>query len=148
MDGRRISSARPDDATHHDWQPRGAVRRVGVERCPALRPDELLYLQASANVLADAITRLRAEQDTRHQALHDPLTGLPNRALFADRLTVALLQSDRRGMVAVLFLDLDHFKLINDSRGHRAGDELLQRLAARLSTVMRPGDTLAPVRRR
>ena len=114
-----------------------------VERHPALRADELVYLEVSANVLGDAITRLRAEQATRHRALHDPLTGLPNRALFADRLTVALLQSDRRGMVAVLFLDLDHFKLINDSRGHRAGDELLQRFAARLKTVMRPGDTLA-----
>ena len=109
----------------------------------ALAPDERLFLQASANVLADAITRLRAEHDTRHRALHDPLTGLPNRVLFVDRLQVALLQANRRGMVAVLFLDLDHFKLINDSRGHRAGDELLQRLAARLSTVTRPGDTLA-----
>jgi len=145
VDGRRINvGTRHEDATRIAIGSADApFGELCVERCPALRPDELLYLQASANVLADAITRLRAEQDTRHQALHDPLTGLPNRALFADRLTVALLQADRRGMVAVLFLDLDHFKLINDSRGHRAGDELLQRLAARLSTVMRPGDTLA-----
>lgn len=114
-----------------------------VERFPDLRSDELLFLQASANILADAITRLRAEQDTRHRALHDPLTGLPNRALFLDRLTVALSQCSRVGMLAVLFLDLDHFKLINDSRGHSAGDELLQSLAARLASVMRPGDTLA-----
>jgi len=145
VDGRRIIvGTRHEDAIRITIgsadAPFGELR---VERSPALGPDELLYLQANANVLADASTRLRAEQDTRHQALHDPLTGLPNRALFADRLTVALLQSDRRGMVAVLFLDLDHFKLINDSRGHRAGDELLQRFAARLSTVMRPGDTLA-----
>ncbi|MEA2230903.1 MAG: hypothetical protein QOD83_719 [Solirubrobacteraceae bacterium] len=144
-DGRRIDvGTRHDDATRiaigADEAPFGELH---VARCPTLRPDELLYLEVSANVLADAITRLRAEQETRHRALHDPLTSLPNRALFADRLTVALLQSDRRGMVAVLFLDLDHFKLINDSRGHRAGDELLQRLAARLTTVMRPGDTLA-----
>ena len=109
----------------------------------ALRPDERLFLQASVNVLADAITRLRAERDTRHLALHDPLTGLPNRTLFLDRLTVALRQSARRGTVAVLFLDLDHFKFINDSRGHGAGDQLLQKLAERLTTVMRPGDTLA-----
>ena len=114
-----------------------------VARDPALRADELLFLQASANVLADAITRLRVERDTRWRALHDPLTGLPNRTLFLDRLTVALRQSARRGTVAVLFLDLDHFKFINDSRGHRAGDELLQKLAERLTTVMRPGDTLA-----
>jgi diguanylate cyclase (GGDEF)-like protein/PAS domain S-box-containing protein len=114
-----------------------------VERLPALSRDELLFCEASANILADAITRLRAEEDTRHRALHDPLTGLPNRALFLDRLTVALSQSRRRELVAVLFLDLDHFKLINDSRGHSAGDELLQSLAARLRSVMRPGDTLA-----
>lgn len=114
-----------------------------VERFPDLRSDELLFLQASANILADAITRLRAEQDTRHRALHDPLTGLPNRVLFLDRLTVALAHCSRVGMLAVLFLDLDHFKLINDSRGHSAGDELLQSLAARLASVMRPGDTLA-----
>jgi diguanylate cyclase (GGDEF)-like protein/PAS domain S-box-containing protein len=114
-----------------------------VERLPALSCDELLFCEASANILADAITRLRAEEDTRHRALHDPLTGLPNRVLFLDRLTVALSQSHRRELVAVLFLDLDHFKLINDSRGHSAGDELLQSLAARLRSVMRPGDTLA-----
>jgi len=114
-----------------------------VERFPALSSDELLFLKAGANILADAITRLRAEQDTRHRALHDPLTGLPNRALFLDRLTVALSQCSHVGMLAVLFLDLDHFKLINDSRGHSAGDELLQSLAARLAGMMRPGDTLA-----
>ncbi|MEA2195073.1 MAG: hypothetical protein QOG42_1507, partial [Solirubrobacteraceae bacterium] len=114
-----------------------------VARSPALSSDELLFLQASANILADAIRRLRAEDDTRHRALHDPLTGLPNRVLFLDRLSVALLQSRRIGMLAVLFLDLDHFKLINDSRGHSAGDELLQRIGVRLARVMRPGDTLA-----
>ena len=114
-----------------------------VGRAPALSSDEGQFLRSSANILTDAITRLRAEHDTRQRALHDPLTGLPNRVLFLDRLTVALLQADRLGMVAVLFLDLDRFKLINDSRGHTAGDELLQGIAARLAGVMRPGDTLA-----
>ncbi len=145
VDGRRI-----DIGPHGEYATRvrigsddtafGELRVGGV---PALRPDELLFLEASANVLADAITRLRAEDDTRQRALHDALTGLPNRTLFVDRLSVALRQSDRRGAVAVLILDLDHFKFINDSRGHRAGDELLQKLAERLSDVMRPGDTLA-----
>jgi diguanylate cyclase (GGDEF)-like protein len=94
-------------------------------------------------VLADAIERLKAEDDMRHQALHDPLTGLPNRTLLADRLTQALRRATRKGSVAVLFLDLDQFKLINDSRGHHAGDELLRAVATRLSSVMRPGDTVA-----
>jgi diguanylate cyclase (GGDEF)-like protein/PAS domain S-box-containing protein len=144
-DGRRI-----DVGPHGEYATRvtigsddAAFGELRVARVPALRADELLFLQASANVLADAITRLRAEDDTRHRALHDALTGLPNRTLFVDRLSVALRQSDRRGAVAVLFLDLDHFKFINDSRGHRAGDELLQELATRLADVMRPGDTLA-----
>jgi diguanylate cyclase (GGDEF)-like protein len=115
--------------------------RVG--RSPAPTTDELAFLEAIANIIADAIQRLHAEKAMRHQALHDPLTGLPNRTLLGDRLTQALQRSTRRGPVAVLFLDLDNFKLINDSRGHRAGDELLCTVAARLTGVMRPGDTVA-----
>jgi diguanylate cyclase (GGDEF)-like protein len=115
--------------------------RVG--RSPAPTTDELAFLEAIANIIADAIQRLHAEKAMRHQALHDPLTGLPNRTLLADRLTQALQRSTRRGPVAVLFLDLDNFKLINDSRGHRAGDELLCTVAARLTGVMRPSDTVA-----
>jgi diguanylate cyclase (GGDEF)-like protein len=118
----------------------GFLRVVSV---PALSPDESAFLQATANVLADAIERLKAEEDMRYQALHDPLTGLPNRTLLADRLTQALRQVARKGSVSVLFLDLDQFKLINDSRGHRAGDELLRAVASRLSSIMRPGDTVA-----
>jgi diguanylate cyclase (GGDEF)-like protein len=114
-----------------------------VESSPAPTPDELAFLEATASVIADTIQRLRAEQVMRHQALHDPLTGLPNRTLLGDRLTHALQRSSRRGPVAVLFLDLDHFKLINDSRGHRAGDELLCTVATRLRLVLRPGDTVA-----
>ena len=95
-------------------------------------PDELDFLQAIAHVLADAIERERAEERMRHGALHDPLTSLPNRTLFADRLDLALARA-RRGetAVSVLFLDFDHFKLVNDSLGHGAGDELLCALAAR-----------------
>jgi len=118
--------------------------RVGAAATRPTAPDELAFLQATANVLAEAVERLRSEHELRHQALHDPLTGLPNRTLFLDRLTVAIPRAVRRGRsVAVLFLDLDNFKLINDSRGHRAGDELLRALAARLDAALRPGDTVA-----
>jgi diguanylate cyclase (GGDEF)-like protein len=91
-----------------------------------------------------AIERKRAEVELAHQALHDGLTGLPNRALFLDRLQLALARVQRRpSAVAVLFLDLDRFKVINDSLGHEIGDCLLVELAQRLQSVLRPGDTVA-----
>jgi diguanylate cyclase (GGDEF)-like protein/PAS domain S-box-containing protein len=106
--------------------------------------DDVHFVQSVANVLADAIERSGAEEEIRHQAVHDPLTRLPNRILFLDRLAHALAQSNRRRtMVAVLFLDIDHFKLINDSLGHPAGDELLTAVAPRLKDTLRPGDTVA-----
>jgi diguanylate cyclase (GGDEF)-like protein len=122
--------------------------RVGEMRATAaagvLTEDDGAFVQALSNVLADAIDRRRSEEEMRRQALHDPLTGLPNRTLFIDRLTSSIIQGVRRGTsVGVIFLDLDHFKLINDSRGHRAGDELLQAFALRLAEAVRPGDTVA-----
>ncbi|HET8672901.1 MAG TPA: diguanylate cyclase, partial [Thermoleophilaceae bacterium] len=106
--------------------------------------DDVNFLQAVANVLAAAIERRRNEQETRHRALHDPLTGLPNRDLFRDRLQHALARARRRDTtLAVLFLDLDNFKYVNDTLGHEAGDELLRLLAPRLSDAIRAGDTLA-----
>jgi diguanylate cyclase (GGDEF)-like protein len=91
-----------------------------------------------------AIERKRSEAELAHQALHDPLTALPNRALFIDRLTVALDRSRRKGaLVAVLFLDVDNFKRINDSMGHAAGDLLLTVLAGRFREMLRPMDTVA-----
>jgi diguanylate cyclase (GGDEF)-like protein len=115
-----------------------------VLRATPFAPDEIAFLEATANVLADAIERRRAEEQMRRQGLHDPLTGLPNRTLFMDRLSLALNQAARRKTsVAVLFIDLDRFKLVNDSLGHGAGDELLCMLAARLVEVLRPGDTVA-----
>jgi diguanylate cyclase (GGDEF)-like protein len=94
--------------------------------------------------LMHAIERKRSEIQLAHQALHDPLTGLPNRALFLDRLGVALDRSRRTSAsVAVLFLDVDNFKEINDSFGHAAGDRVLAALAERLRAMLRPMDTVA-----
>jgi len=109
----------------------------------AFSPEDVSFLQAVANVLADAIDRVRTEEETRRRGLHDPLTGLPNRTLVLDRIAHALARADRgEASVAVLFLDVDNFKVVNDSLGHRAGDNLLRQLAARLSDAVRPADTV------
>ena len=95
-------------------------------------------------VSRDISERKSAELELAHRALHDGLTGLPNRTLFLDRLGQALRRSRRRDrVVAVVFLDLDRFKLVNDSLGHKAGDRLLVDVAMRLSSALRPSDTLA-----
>ena len=97
-----------------------------------------------SGVLSDITERKVLENQLKHQAFHDPLTGLANRALFVDRVKHALERADRESSrVAVLFFDLDDFKNINDSLGHGAGDELLVAMAARLSECLRPGDTFA-----
>lgn len=97
-------------------------------------------------VLATDVTmRKRAEEQLLHNALHDALTGLPNRALFLEHLRHAIERNGIRGrkIFAVLFLDFDHFKVINDSLGHMEGDNLLKLIAERLSETLRPGDIVA-----
>ena len=103
------------------------------------------FLQALANVLADALERQAIEDAIRDRAVHDPLTGLPNRVLFVDRLEHALARLGRHSpaLCAILFLDLDHFKLVNDSLGHHVGDELLTAAAPRLKQALRSSDTVA-----
>lgn len=92
----------------------------------------------------DVTERKALENQLRHQAFHDPLTQLPNRALFLDRLTHALRVSERRPrQLAVLFIDLDRFKVVNDSLGHAAGDALLIAAANRIVDAVGPGDTVA-----
>ena len=96
-------------------------------------------------MLEDISDRKRDEEELVHRALHDGLTGLPNRELFLDRLRLAIEQRERPSTsgTAVIFLDLDGFKRVNDSMGHDAGDRLLVAVAGRLNEGLRPGDTAA-----
>ena len=137
------------DAVREAWR-----EGSGTVSFRATRADgEVVWVESSLRAVEDALVvvsrdvtaRRRAELALAHRALHDPLTGLPNRALFGDRLALALRRRVRRGTgtVAVFFLDVDRFKLVNDSLGHEAGDLLLLEVAARLESAVRPADTVA-----
>ncbi len=103
---------------------------------------ELMYYEGTVE---DITARKSAQDQLLHDALHDKLTGLSNRALFSDRMTQAFARLKRHpdAVFAVLFLDFDRFKNINDSLGHMAGDELLVAIAGRLESCLRPGDTVS-----
>src|SRR3954469_12182633 len=117
---------------------------IAVVADSPLGEDEENFVRGVANVLAVALGRLRGEERMRHDALHDPLTGLANRALCRERLIHALARASRDdGAACVLFIDLDDFKGVNDLYGHAAGDALLIALSRRLVTTVRPADTVA-----
>jgi diguanylate cyclase (GGDEF)-like protein len=125
--------------------PFGLLSALSTER-HKFASDDVNFLKALANVLANAIQRKAAEESIRHQALHDPLTGLPNRTLLLDRLAHWGERADRSGSRAgVIFIDLDLFKLVNDALGHEGGDEVLVEATQRMHQAMRPMDTLARV---
>lgn len=152
----------PDDLPlarlHCESMQRGGTRVLGHE-CRFIRADDLTLwvLVSTSRVpevpghpahlimhIQDISDRKALEAELTHRALHDPLTGLPNRALLMDRLEHALGRSRRSSNpTCVFFLDLNEFKTVNDTHGHGAGDAVLQQLARRLSAILRPGDTAA-----
>ena len=106
--------------------------------------EEVAFLESVAATLGAAVRRCELENELQHQALHDSLTGLPNRALALDRVDRALVRAARSGdAVAVLLLDLDDFKAVNDTLGHGVGDRLLTELATRLEAAVAPSDSVA-----
>lgn len=135
------------------------VGLVGINYEVTTQKAARLALQAAHTQAAEAAVRLQAtvarldlevkerqrfEQELRHQAMHDSLTGLPNRALLMDRIGQAVEVARRETqLLTLLFLDLDRFKIVNDSLGHAAGDELLRVVTRRISLFLRPGDTFA-----
>ncbi|MFN3486451.1 MAG: putative bifunctional diguanylate cyclase/phosphodiesterase, partial [Planctomycetota bacterium] len=140
----RPQATAPPESHEHAWVTRhGARPRVAWSKVDLQDPSGALG--GRLVTATDVTERTSLEQQLLHDAFHDSLTGLPNRALFMDRLGQSLRHAQRRRerLFAVLFLDLDRFKLVNDSLGHGAGDRLLVEIARRLEACIRPGDTAA-----
>jgi diguanylate cyclase (GGDEF)-like protein len=126
-----------------------AVRAVLCACCKqpgAFDVEQVNFMRATSSVLSTALQRIDSEARLAYLAQFDPLTGLPNRALLADRFSQTIVQAKRRELpVAVLFIDLDGFKAVNDALGHAAGDELLKEVATRLQAAVRTEDTVARI---
>jgi diguanylate cyclase (GGDEF)-like protein/PAS domain S-box-containing protein len=122
-------------------QQSGSLRHLSTSKVP-LR-DQAGNVIGIVGIGRDVTESRLADERIHHLATHDSLTGLPNRASFSDHLNGVIARSDKDTRLAVLFIDLDHFKLINDSLGHEVGDALLQQTAARLRDSVRPGDLVA-----
>jgi diguanylate cyclase (GGDEF)-like protein/PAS domain S-box-containing protein len=123
------------------WRKDGTHFPVEYVSTPIVEGDKIL---GAVVTFKDITERKALEKKLQYQAFHDPLTDLPNRALFMDRLGHALARAGQQATeVAVLFTDLDNFKVINDSLGHKAGDQLLVAVAQRLKACLRPVDTVA-----
>jgi diguanylate cyclase (GGDEF)-like protein/PAS domain S-box-containing protein len=123
------------------WRKDGTHFPVEYVSTPIVEGDKIL---GAVVTFKDITERKALEKKLQYQAFHDPLTDLPNRALFMDRLGHALARAGQQASeVAVLFTDLDNFKVINDSLGHKAGDQLLVAVAQRLKACLRPVDTVA-----
>jgi diguanylate cyclase (GGDEF)-like protein len=163
---RQAGPLRCDDSETDPRVDREACRRIGVRSMvvvPLLHAGDAVgvlkvmsgeptsfddadieVLELLAGFIADALANASSHGRLGHQALHDPLTGLPNRSLLMDRLDQALERARRNGSeVAVLFVDLDGFKAVNDALGHAAGDDVLRAVAGRLAATLRAGETLA-----
>jgi len=105
--------------------------------------EDVAFAASVADILRAASSKIEAASASQHASLHDPLTGLANRSLILEHLHLAVARAGRRSsLAAVIFLDLDDFKPINDTLGHSAGDEILVRVADRLRSAVRPSDTL------
>ena len=145
IDG-HLAGGSPHLETEHRIAHKDGSHRWVLVRGAAIR-DEDGRPTRMAGSMTDITAQKAAEKRLLHEALHDPLTELPNRTLFLDRLAMALTRAerDREHRCAVLFLDLDRFKLVNDGFSHAAGDALLIALARRLKSHLRPGDTVARI---
>ena len=129
----------------HRIEHRDGAYRWHLVRAAAVRNDKQRATRIVGTVI-DVTDRNEAERRLQHDALHDALTGLPNRVLFLDRLDQSIRRAQRHHpecCAAVLFLDLDRFKAVNDSLGHAIGDELLKAVARRLEAALRPNDSVA-----
>jgi diguanylate cyclase (GGDEF)-like protein/PAS domain S-box-containing protein len=137
-----LSPGNPSVSLENDWLCKdGARRHIAWTNTAVMGEGGTIKHTIATGV--DITHRKRLEEQLAHQALHDVLTGLPNRALFLDRVQRALIDDRQPTNVALLFLDLDDFKQVNDTYGHVVGDRVLTELSARLAASIRPSDTAA-----